>query len=54
MFCEDLDLCWRALLREYDFSVAPSARVHLRGGSSTPGGYVTNGHKEVTAFRIAL
>lgn len=54
MFCEDLDFCWRALLRGCDVAVVPDARVLHRGGSSTPGGYVTAGSFEVTAFRIAF
>ncbi len=54
MFCEDLDLCWRALLRGYDLLVVADAKVHHRGGGSTPGGYVTDGRIEVTSFRIAL
>ena len=54
MFCEDLDLCWRALLSGYEVRVTPEARVRHRGGASTPGGYVRDGRVEVTSFRIAL
>jgi GT2 family glycosyltransferase len=54
MFCEDLDLCWRALLHGGDVRVVPDARVRHRGGGSTPGGYISDGRIQVTAFRIAL
>ncbi|HEV2174917.1 MAG TPA: glycosyltransferase family 2 protein [Nitrospira sp.] len=54
MFCEDLDLCWRALLTGSRLSVVPEARVVHRGGGSTPGGYIRDGQIEVTTFRIAL
>jgi GT2 family glycosyltransferase len=54
MFCEDLDLCWRALLHGGDVRVVPAARVRHRGGASTSGGYVSDGRIEVTAFRISL
>jgi N-acetylglucosaminyl-diphospho-decaprenol L-rhamnosyltransferase len=54
MFCEDLDLCWRALLHGCDVRVVEGARVSHRGGGSSPGGYVSNGRMEVTASRIAL
>jgi N-acetylglucosaminyl-diphospho-decaprenol L-rhamnosyltransferase len=54
MFCEDLDLCWRALLHGYKVRVVSGARARHRGGGSTPGGYISRGRIEVTAFRIAL
>ena len=54
MFCEDLDLCWRALLHGYDVQVVPDAQVRHRGGGSTPGGYLSGGRIQVTSFRIAL
>lgn len=54
MFCEDLDLCWRALLHGFDVRVVPAARVRHRGGGSTPGGYVNEGRIEITAFRVAM
>jgi GT2 family glycosyltransferase len=54
MFCEDLDLCWRALLHGCDVRVVHEARVLHQGGSSTAGGYVSQGRIEVTSFRIAL
>ena len=54
MFCEDLDLCWRALLTGRDVEVLASALALHRGGGSTPGGYIRGGRVEVTAFRIAL
>jgi N-acetylglucosaminyl-diphospho-decaprenol L-rhamnosyltransferase len=54
MFCEDLDLCWRALLQGLDVRAIPDARIRHRSGGSTPGGNVRSGRIEVTAFRIAL
>ncbi len=54
MICEDLDLCWRALLTGRDVEVIASALAFHRGGAATKGGYVRGGHLEVTAFRIAL
>jgi GT2 family glycosyltransferase len=54
MFCEDLDLCWRALLHGYNVRVVRAARARHRGGGSTPGGHVSGGRIEVTSFRIAL
>jgi N-acetylglucosaminyl-diphospho-decaprenol L-rhamnosyltransferase len=54
MFCEDLDLCWRALLEGCEIRVVPEAVVRHRGGGSTPGGYVREGRIQVTAFRFGL
>ena len=54
MFCEDLDLCWRALLSGGDVRVIPDAAVKHRGGGSTPGGYVRHNRIQVTSFRLAL
>jgi GT2 family glycosyltransferase len=54
MFSEDVDYCWRVLLRGHDVRVADVQPVWHAGGSATPGGYVRDGGVSSTRFRIAL
>jgi len=54
LFAEDTDYCWRALLAGHDVAIAPGATAWHRGGSSAPGGYVTEHGLETTRLRIAL
>lgn len=54
MFVEDVDLCWRALLRGFDISVARDAVAFHVGGAVTPGGYERHGRIESSSFRIGL
>jgi N-acetylglucosaminyl-diphospho-decaprenol L-rhamnosyltransferase len=54
MFVEDVDYCWRALLSGADVRVSTDASARHRGGSVTPGGYLTRGKLRTTRFRIVL
>jgi GT2 family glycosyltransferase len=54
MFVEDVDYCWRALLRGWDVRVAPQARVVHEGGGSARGGYLTDEGLSTTGFRVVL
>ena len=54
MIAEDVDYCWRVLLRGLSVGTAPEAAAWHRGGGATPGGYVRHGVIEMTAFRLAL
>lgn len=49
----ELDYCARVLLAGGDVFTVPSARVTHACGSSTPGGYLRRGRREVTEFRLA-
>jgi N-acetylglucosaminyl-diphospho-decaprenol L-rhamnosyltransferase len=54
MFVEDVDYCWRVLLRGRDVRVVPEAAVTHEGGASARGGYVTDEGFSTTAFRVVL
>jgi len=54
MFVEDVDLCWRALLRGLDVRVVPDAVVRHYGGASAAGGYITADGLATTRFRVVL
>ncbi len=60
MFCDDLDLCWRARLAGYTIRSAPTAVVyHYSGGTSAGGAvihqrYVTNRMRRYMGERNAL
>jgi GT2 family glycosyltransferase len=54
MFVEDVDYCWRALLRGFDVRVVDSARVDHAGGAVTPGGYLTEAGVRSTRLRVVL
>ena len=54
MFVEDVDYCWRALLRGLDVRLVPDALVRHRGGASAPGGYITGDGLSTTRFRVVL
>jgi GT2 family glycosyltransferase len=54
MFVEDVDYCWRALLRGRDVRVVPEAVARHYGGASAPGGYVTAEGFSTTRFRVVL
>jgi GT2 family glycosyltransferase len=53
-FVEDVDYCWRVLLRGLDVRVARTGPIPHEGGSSTPGGYVSDAGVSSTRLRIAL
>ena len=52
MFVEDVDYCWRALLRGHDVRVAAAAEVTHVGGASAPGGYPTAMGLQTSIFRV--
>jgi N-acetylglucosaminyl-diphospho-decaprenol L-rhamnosyltransferase len=54
MFLEDIDYCWRMLLRGREIRIADVAPVWHQGGAATPGGYVNERGVSSTQFRIAL
>jgi GT2 family glycosyltransferase len=54
MIFEDVDYCWRVLLRGFDVQVASSAPAWHEGGAVTPGGYITAAGVTSTRFRVAL
>ena len=54
MFVEDVDYCWRVLLRGRDVRVVAQATVAHEGGASARGGYVTEEGLSTTAFRVVL
>jgi hypothetical protein len=54
MFVEDVDLCWRTLLRGLDVRVVPEAIVRHHGGASAAGGYITADGLATTRFRVVL
>ena len=54
MFVEDVDLCWRTLLRGLDVRVVPDAVVRHQGGASAAGGYITADGLATTRFRVVL
>ena len=54
MFVEDVDYCWRALLRGWDVRVVPAAVARHDGGASAPGGYVPDDGLSTTGFRVVL
>jgi hypothetical protein len=54
LFVEDVDYCWRVLLRGFDVRVPDIAPVWHQGGAVAPGGYVGEGRLVSTTFRVAL
>ena len=54
MFVEDVDLCWRILLRGLDVRIVPDAVVRHHGGASAAGGYITADGLATTRFRVVL
>ncbi len=54
MFVEDVDYCWRTLLRGGDVRVVPEAVARHYGGASAPDGYVTANGLATTRFRVLL
>jgi GT2 family glycosyltransferase len=54
MFFEDVDYCWRVLLRGFDVKVPDIEPVWHLGGAVTPGGYISEQRVSSTTFRIAL
>jgi GT2 family glycosyltransferase len=55
MFAEDVDYCWRALLRGFDVRVADNEPVWHEGGAAAPGGYIREGQRlSSTSSRVAL
>jgi glycosyltransferase involved in cell wall biosynthesis len=54
MFAEDVDYCWRALLRGWQIRVSRRGAAYHQGGGSTPGGYKAKGVITTTPFRIGL
>jgi GT2 family glycosyltransferase len=54
MIFEDIDYCWRVLLRGFDVRTAGSAPVRHEGGAVTPGGYIVGARVTSTRFRVAL
>lgn len=54
MFVEDVDLCWRTLLRGLDVRVIPDVVVRHHGGASAAGGYITADGLATTRFRVVL
>jgi GT2 family glycosyltransferase len=54
MFVEDVDYCWRVLVRGFDVKVAEVDPVWHEGGAAAPGGYIRRGRLTSTSFRVAL
>jgi len=54
MFVEDVDYCWRVLLRGFDVRIASSSPVRHEGGAVATGGYLTTEGVASTRFRVAL
>jgi N-acetylglucosaminyl-diphospho-decaprenol L-rhamnosyltransferase len=54
MFVEDVDYCWRALLRGFDVVVPRIEPAWHFGGAATAGGYLTRDGVSSTLFRVAL
>jgi GT2 family glycosyltransferase len=54
MVFEDIDYCWRVLLRGFDVRIANSTPVRHEGGAVTPGGYIVAARVTSTRFRVAL
>jgi GT2 family glycosyltransferase len=54
MIFEDIDYCWRVLLRGFDVRIASSTPVRHEGGAVTPGGYIIAARVTSTRFRVAL
>jgi GT2 family glycosyltransferase len=52
MMMEEVDYCWRVLLRGWDVRIAPTATALHAGGASTPGGYVTSTGWQSTRWRV--
>jgi hypothetical protein len=54
LFAEDVDYCWRVLLRGYEIVVPDIEPVWHEGGAAAPGGYISGGRLESTTLRVAL
>jgi GT2 family glycosyltransferase len=54
MFVEDVDYCWRTLLRGLDVVVSETEPAWHFGGATAPGGYITQGRVSSTRFRVML
>jgi hypothetical protein len=54
MFMEEVDYCWRVLLRGFEIKVGDIEPVWHEGGASAPGGYIREGRVSSTSFRVAL
>jgi GT2 family glycosyltransferase len=54
LFVEDVDYCWRVLLRGLDVRVPDIDPVWHEGGAVAPGGYVTTGRLTSTLLRVRL
>jgi GT2 family glycosyltransferase len=54
LFVEDVDYCWRVLLRGYEVAVPSIEPVWHEGGAVATGGYISGGRLESTTFRVAL
>jgi hypothetical protein len=54
MFVEDVDYCWRVLLRGYDVRVPDMPAVRHEGGASIAGGYPQDAGLSSTRLRIVL
>lgn len=55
MFVEDVDYCWRALLRGFDVTVPAVEPAWHYGGATAPGGYIDRDNNlSSTLFRVSL
>ena len=54
MFVEDVDYCWRVLLRGLDVTVPAIEPAWHLGGATAPGGYIRQGSLSSTLFRVVL
>jgi len=54
MFVEDVDYCWRVVLRGLDITVPTVEPAWHLGGAVTPGGYISQESLSSTLLRVAL
>lgn len=54
MFVEDVDYCWRVLLRGFEVTVAPVEPAWHLGGAAATGGYISGNTLSSTLLRVAL
>jgi glycosyltransferase involved in cell wall biosynthesis len=54
MFVEDVDYCWRSLLRGFDVVVPDVEPAWHYGGAAAPGGYLNEDRLSSTLFRVML
>jgi glycosyltransferase involved in cell wall biosynthesis len=54
MFVEDVDYCWRVLLRGLDVTVPAVGPAWHHGGAAAPGGYIDRDRLSSTLFRVTL